>query len=180
MSDKVNEVYGKRMKLYSLSGQVAIFLITVLLCLILLSTSCGVGQKEGFAIYLADSGELLLSENEIAAYHRDNNTLELNENGIKKWNSHLTYQDIPKLADSLYSRDFILKIGRREICQGKFWSNVSSASYSGVVILDSLVKLDSSQNILWIRSDYPITGETLNPTISTELSRFFGQNNRLK
>lgn len=168
------------MKLYSLSGQVTIFLIAVLLCLILVATSCGAGQKEGFAIYLADSGELVLSENDIAAYHRDNNTLELNGNGIKKWNSHLTSQDIPKLADSLYSRDFILKIGGREICRGKFWSNVSSAGYSGVVILDSLFKLDSSQNILWIRSDYPGRGETLNPTISSELNRFFGQNNRLK
>ena len=37
---------------------------------------------KGFAIYLADSGELLLSENEIKTYHSDNRTLEMNENGI--------------------------------------------------------------------------------------------------
>jgi hypothetical protein len=180
MSVKGNEVDSRRMKLYSLSEQITISLIAVLFCSILVSTSCSTGQKEGFAIYLADSGELLLSENEIAAYHGDNSTLELNENGIKKWNSHLTSQDIPKLEDSLYSRDFILKIEGREICRGKFWSNVSSASYSGVVILDSLFKLDSGRNILWIRSDYPGRSEVLNPAISSELNRFFEKNNRLK
>jgi hypothetical protein len=167
-------------KLHYLSKQKALFLMAVLLLSILLSTSCSIGQKEDFAIYLADSGEIVLSENEIKTYHRDNNTLELNENGMKKWNSHLTYQGIPKLADSLFSREFIIKIEGKEICRGKFWSGVSSASYSGVVILDSLFKLDSSHNILWIKSDFPGRSGALDTSISSELNRFFEKHNLLR
>lgn len=135
---------------------------------------------KGFAIYLADSGELLLSENEIRTYHSDNSTLELNENGIKKWNSHLTYQNTPELADSLFSREFILKIEGKEICRGQFWSHASSASYSGIVILDSLFKLDSSHNVLSIKSDYPSMSGALDPSISSELNQFFEKHNLLR
>jgi hypothetical protein len=146
-----------------------------------LSSSCNVGQKEGFGIYLVDSGELVLSERDIKAFHSADNTFELNENGIKKWNSHLTSKTEPKLADSLFSRDFVLKIEGQEICRGKFWSMVSSASYSGVVILDALFELDSSHNIIWIQSDYPGSRMgSLDTAISSELIRFFETRNLLK
>jgi hypothetical protein len=40
-------------------------------------------QKEGFGIYLADSGELVLSDDHIKACHSIDHTLELNEDGIE-------------------------------------------------------------------------------------------------
>jgi hypothetical protein len=159
----------------------ALFLIAAVLLSIFISSSCNVVQKEGFGIYLADSGELVLSERDIKAFHRADSTFELNGNGIKKWNSYLIYQTVPKLADSLFSRDFVLKIEGQEICRGKFWSSASSASYSGVVILDALFKLDSSHNILRIESGYPGSYMgSLDATISSELIRFFERHNLLK
>lgn len=168
-------------QLYTMTKRNALFLIATMLLSILISSSCDVGQKEGFGIYLADSGELVLSERHIKAFHSVDNTLELNENGIEKWNSYLTYQTVPKLADSLFSRDFVLKIEGNEICRGKFWSLVSSASYSGVVIWDALFKLDSSHSTLRIESGYPGSYMgSLDATISSELVRFFERHNLLK
>lgn len=160
----------------------ALFLITaVLLSILIPLSSCNVGQKEGFGIYLADSGELVLSEGDIKAFNKADNTFELNENGIKRWNSYLNYRTIPKLEDSLFSRDFVMKIEGQEICRGKFWSSASSASYSGVVILDALFKLDSSHNILQIESGYPGSYMgSLDAKISSELISFFERHNLLK
>lgn len=169
------------LKLYVVTKRNTLFLIATVLMSILISSSCNVGQTEGFGIYLADSGELVLSGRDIKAFYSSDNVLELNENGIEKWNSYLTYQTIPKLADTLFSRDFVLTIEGKEICRGKFWSSASSASYSGVVILDALFKLDSSHSTLLIESGYPgsYTG-SLDATISSELISFFERHNLLK
>ncbi|HEX9896923.1 MAG TPA: hypothetical protein VGA85_04580 [Dehalococcoidales bacterium] len=142
------------------------------------TVSCGGGQEEGFAIYLADTRELMLSERHIEAYHSAENTLELNAAGIKRWNSYLVYTDIPKLNDTLFSREFIIKIEGKEICRGRFWSYASSASYSGVVIFDALFPLDAEHNLLWIRSEW--ASGALDPTISSELVSFFEKHNLLK
>lgn len=139
------------------------------------------GQKESFGIYLASSGELVFSEAHLKAFHSDDNSFELNEIGIERWNSYLTYQTVPKLEGSLFSSDFVLKIEGREICKGKLWSSVSSVSYSGIVILDALFKLDSSDSILRIESGYPGSYKSpLDVNISSELVRYFEKKNLLK
>jgi len=137
-------------------------------------------QEDNFVISLTDSGEIVLSEHEIQAYHNDDNAFILNENGIKKWNSFLTYQTVPKLADSLFSREFVLKIEGQEICKGEFWSYASSTSFSGVVILDSLFKLDTEHNILWIKSFSMNSNTSLDAAISSELISFFEKRNLQK
>jgi hypothetical protein len=167
------------MKVYYSNVLKAFLLMAVLFFSTLTTASCNIGQKEGFVIYLTESGEIILTENEIEMYDSDENALELNENGIKKWNAHLTYQDVPRLADSLFSREFVLEIEGKNICRGAFWSGASSTSYSGVVILDSLFKLDSSHNTLWIKSGYP-NNRGLELSISSELYRFFEIHNLLK
>ena len=137
-------------------------------------------QEDNFVISLTDSGEIVLSEHEIQAYHNDDNAFILNENGIKKWNSFLTYQTVPKLADSLFSREFVLKIEGQEICKGEFWSYASSTFYSGVVILDSLFKLDTEHNTLWIKSFSMNSNTSLDAAISSELISFFEKRNLQK
>ncbi|HEY96956.1 MAG TPA: hypothetical protein G4O16_02095 [Dehalococcoidia bacterium] len=67
----------------------------------------------------------------------------------------MTYSDIPKLKDTLVSQNFVLNINGEEIYRGKFYSMVISASYSGVVILDALIKLDKTHNIIIIQNGYP-------------------------
>jgi len=157
-----------------------LLIINVLFLSVLILSSYNSGQEDNFIISLTDSGEIVLSEHEIQAYHSDDDAFILNENGIKKWNSFLTYQTIPKLADSLFSREFVLKIEGQEICKGKFWSFASSTSYSGVVILDSLFKLDTEHNTLWIKSFSMSSNTSLDTAISSELISFFEKRNLQK
>ena len=121
-----------------------------------------------------------MSERHIQAYRRgvhfyeddtDTHVIELNEEGIEKWNSYMAYESIPKLSETLYQRDFVLKIEGEEIYRGKFYSMVSSMSYGGVVILDALVELDNDHNYIRIDYGYPTpsfaTGE--DPRNSSEI-----------
>ena len=133
----------------------ALLITTVLIAVFTGSTSCNVGNETGFGIYLLDSGEQVLSEQHIKVYYGDNHTIELNEQGIKQWNSFIDYETIPKLQTTLYSRDFVLKIKGKEIYQGKFYSMVSSASYSGIVIMDAIITLGDSSNTIRIEFGYP-------------------------
>ncbi len=154
------------------------FLLILLTSLFLIvSLSCNSDQV-GLGIYLVDTGELVLSDNEIQTYHSDDSSLELNPDGIEKWNSYLASVKEPKLSDSLFAREFVLKIEGREICRGKFWSFVSSTSCPEIVILDSLFPLNADHNILWIKGGYPATEDSLDTTISSELTRFFNQRNK--
>ena len=137
-----------------ISKKTSLLLITTCILLLCGLLACGHGDEPGFGIYLVDSGELVLSENHIKVYHGDSHTIELNEAGIEKWNSYLTYDSIPKLKESLYSRDFVLKVEGKEMYQGKFYSMVSSASYPGVVILDALIKLEGERNTIRIEYGY--------------------------
>jgi hypothetical protein len=90
----------------------------------------------------------------------------------------LKYKDLPKLDDTLFSREFIIKIEGKEICRGRFWSGASSNRYSGITILDSLFKLDvDKNNTLHITLDYSAGGilSTSYPAIQSELVNFFGK-----
>ena len=151
--------------------------------------SCDSGEEPCFGIYLVDSRELVLSEHHIKAYRRDTqfygddtHVIELNEEGIQKWNSYMTWETIPKQADSLHSRDFVLKVEGKEIYQGKFYSGVSSASYPGVVIMDAVIELDNDHNTIRIEFGYPgsgfATGE--DPRNSPEVIDFFEKQGLLK
>ncbi|KTB47771.1 hypothetical protein [Dehalogenimonas alkenigignens] len=149
-------------------------LFTLAVCFLLLltvATGCAGTPEKRFQIILTDTGETVLSESDIAAYLGDG-TLELNQRGIDKWNSFLTHRDIPELAKTLHNREFVIKINDKEICHGKFWSMVSSASVNGVVILDSLLKLDAQNDTLQILSTYPAR-DPLQPAIGAALEEFF-------
>jgi hypothetical protein len=136
--------------------------------------------QKGFGIYLADTGKRLLSENEIKNYDAVNYTFELNEGGIQKWNSYQTYEDIPKLAESLFNKDFIIRIEGQEICRGKFWSGLSSSSYNGIIITEALFKLNENHNTIQVRADYPGTNTPANPEINRALTAYFKSLNLLK
>lgn len=148
-------------------------------------------EEPGFGIYLVDSGELVLSEQHIKAYYRnvhlteakeDTHAVELNQAGIEKWNSYMTYETIPKLKDTLFGRDFILKIAGKEIYRGKFYSWASSASYDGVVILDALLKLNEENNEILILYGYPwpLSDSEKDPRNSPEVINFLDKQDLLK
>ena len=130
-------------------------LLIIILFSILVSLSACISNGEvKFGIYLVENGELVLSEHHIEKYHWDTHTIILNDEGIEKWNSFITYKDIPKLADTLYNKDFILRVKGNEIYNGKFYSMLSSSSYDGVVILDAIMKLDGERNNIRINFGY--------------------------
>ena len=150
------------------------FLVAVLLVLGMLAPSACTKSDSDFGLYLADSGEQVLGLEDIQAYHSLDSSLELTPQGIEKWNSFQTSTDIPKLAQSLYQRDFIIKIDGNELCRGKFYSMVSSASYNGIVIMDSIVKLDSTHNSLRIEFGYVQTVPAAEKDrIATALDSYF-------
>ncbi len=122
-----------------------------------------------FALVLVDTGEVLLTENDISAYYSDNQTFTLNDRGIEKWNAHMTYPGIPKLADTLYQREFVITVDGKEVCRGKFWSGVSSQSIDGIVIMDALFRLSSDRNVIWIKSEYPGGSRGLDSSINSAL-----------
>ena len=157
-----------------------IFGIIVALTLLSGIISCSLERKEDFGIYLADSGELVLSEKHVQAYHTDDTSIELNASGIKKWNSYMTYPDIPKLNDTLFNREFVIKIEGREICRGKFWSWASSTLVSGITITETLFKLNAEHNLLWIRAMYPGAAGGLDASTSSELENYFEKISKLR
>lgn len=147
---------------------------SLLLLLLTLTISAGIlscalnneapEEKPGFGIYLVDTGELVLSDIHIKAYRRnvhlteaeeDTHEIELNEAGIKQWNSYLTYEGIPKLKDTLYQRDFVVRVNGEDIYKGRFYSMLSSMSYDGVVIMDTVTKLNEEHKMIYICYGYP-------------------------
>jgi hypothetical protein len=155
-----------------------LFAVLVSVFVLIQSIACSLLKEGNFAIVLTGTGETVLTELDVAAYHTDG-TLDLNQRGIENWNSHRSVQDPPKLADSLYNKEFIIKIDGKEVCRGKFWSNVSSASVDGFVILDSLFKLDDNNHSIQIQSTYPGRGPLPDP-LGSELAAFFGNHHLLK
>ena len=110
-----------------------------------------------FGIYLADTGELVLSDHDIKAYRQTSSTIDtigLTKRGIERWNTFQKYTGIPKLDKTLFGRDYVVKLEGEEMYRGKFYSGVSSASYAGVTILDSLFKLDNTHDTINIQFGY--------------------------
>lgn len=160
--------------------RLALLLASLFLLLLILFPSACAKSDGSFGIYLADSGEQVISLGHIKAYHSLDYSFELNAKGIEKWNSFHTYPAEPKLAQSLYKRDFILKIDNQEICRGKFYSIASSSTYDGIVILESLGKLDNDHTSIKIDFGYPFgysfpSAPSDESRISAELERFFGE-----
>ena len=140
-----------------------------------------IGGDKSIGLYLADTGELILSQDDIKAYWSNSHSIELNFGGIIRWNSYIDTTGTPKLAQSLFSREFIIKFNNTEVCRGVFYSLASSASYKGIAIIDALLPLDSAHDQLWIISDYP--NNSLGPEyagVASELAVAFAEMNLLR
>ena len=109
-------------------SKIFLFLAVILLLGTIALTGCSKKTSGDFGIYLVDSGELVLSDQYIKAYYQRDHTIQLNEKGIERWNYFQTYTGIPKLDNTLYGRDFMVRLKGEEIYTGKFYSRVSSAS----------------------------------------------------
>lgn len=121
-----------------------------------LSVSCAGASQTHFGIFLASTGELILSDAHIAAYDSAGHFLELNAAGIKRWNSYRTYRGtgVPMLNERLYHKEFVIKADDTEICRGTFNSAYSSMLFQRVTIDDMVGSPDSEFNRLWVQCSY--------------------------
>jgi hypothetical protein len=129
-------------------------------------------------ICLVDTGELVLSDQDMAAYLRATHEIVLNESGVEKWNAHVVWgsSSDPPLpgAGGLYQKEFALRIDNREIYRGHFWSALSSMSCEGIVILDALLPCDGVHSTIQIENGYPGPSPgTEDPRDNAELLNFF-------
>jgi hypothetical protein len=165
--------------------KIFLLMAAILLLSIVVLSSCTKDKTAGFGIYLVDSGELVLSDHDIKAYRQTSSTIdtiELTKRGIERWNTFQTYTGIPKLDKTLFGRDFVVKLEGEEMYRGKFYSGVSSASYAGVIILDSLFKLDNTHDTISIQLGYAAIFDPtiLDPRDNPAIISFFEKRGLLK
>ena len=164
----------------TITKKTSILLITALFLLTSLLLSCDGREDVGFGIFLVDSGELVLSEQHIKAYHKDTHEIELNEKGIEKWNSYMTYTTIPRLAEGLFGEDFLIMIEGTEAYRGRFSSMASSTILPGVMILDTLFKLDSEHNTIRIEVGFPPFSPEEDPRNNPDIFSFLEEQGLLE
>lgn len=82
-------------------------------------------SEEEFGIYLLESDELVISEQEIIYYNKTSHEIKLTDTGVEK---------IEDLQVPVNGADFVIKVEGEEIYRGAFWSPISSLSYNGFVI----------------------------------------------
>lgn len=97
----------------------------------------------GFGIYLLDTDEVVVSDEDIVSYKKSSHEIKLTEEGAKK---------IEKLSLKvpMNGTKFVIKINDRDIYRGWFWSPISSMPCSGVVI-ETFVR----NNTIKIETGYP-------------------------
>ena len=136
-------------------------------------TSCTT-QNPGFAIYLADTGEVLLKNSDIEAFLSTENAFILNDGGVKRWNSFSTSTGSANIV--LYNRDFVMKIGNEEICRGKIWSMLSSSSYEGIGLWGFIFPDGENSYIRLQEWDYGL----LDSTVRSKIVEHFSGQHKLK
>jgi hypothetical protein len=140
-----------------------------------------IGGDKTIGLYFADTGERILSQDDIKAYWNNSHSIELNFSGITRWNSYIGTSGPPTWAPTLFSREFIIKLNDTEICRGEFYSLVSSATFNGIAIIDALLSLDADHDQLYIISNYP--SMSLGPEyagVASDLSIAFAELNLLR
>lgn len=82
-------------------------------------------QPKGFGIYLSESNELVVSDEDVVWYNKTSHEIRLTAGGVEK---------IRALRVPVAGIPFVIKIDGKEIYAGSFWTSVSSLNYSGIVV----------------------------------------------
>ena len=99
---------------------------------------------KGFAIYLSENDELVISDKDFIFYNRTSHQIKINGEGIDR---------IKKME--LYHKSFVVKLNGRETYNGSFWSDIDSMPPSGVAIMDILAVQNGITDTLRIVPCYP-------------------------
>jgi hypothetical protein len=138
-------------------------------------------HRASFTISLAQTGDIILTDQDIAAYVAEGHRLVLTEEGREKWESHVerdSTQDppIPKLG-GLNGKEFILTVDGVEMYRGHFWSFAMSRMTPGVKIYDTL---DAPQGELLIGYDALENEESQDPRDRAEIIKIFEKLGKLQ
>ena len=117
-----------------------------------------------FGIYLAENGDLIISDIDILSYNKEIHEIKLTKQGVEKL----------KGLD-LYQKSFVIKLNKIEIYEGAFWSNLSSRIYEGVVILDIYLIQDGGTDSITIEPWYPpgLFKGSEDPRLNMEIFNYF-------
>jgi hypothetical protein len=145
------------------------------------SDSASAAAEPAFGIYRLDTGQLVLSDRDIAAYVGAIHEIELNKSGLAKWKSY-TADGRWHRPDGLFQKEFAVKIGAKEIYRGRFWSAISSQFCEGVVILDVAFPYGGEPGAIRIEYGYPgaLGDGTGDPRSHPEILDFFAGKGILK
>ena len=99
-------------------------------------------QRGKYSIYLAETGQLIISDEDIKYYSQQFHEIKLTPDGVSK---------IKALKVPTSGLPFKVKIGDEVVYTGAFWTALSSQSYSGIVIN----VLDIRDDIIKLEKGYP-------------------------
>jgi len=143
---------------------------------------CGVNRQpeEGFAISLAGSGEVILSDRHIAAYIPGGHRLRLSPEGIERWESFVRIEatengPVRKLGP-LTGRELVVTIRGRCVLRGRFGSRLQSTIGPGVRLLDTI---GAPTGELWFQSEV-LPGDSAGPSLDlAPLESYFRDRDKL-
>ncbi len=87
-----------------------------------------------FEISVPETGDILISEGDVISYDDITHTFKLTDDAVKRLESLNGTQGL----GNLYQKEFIVKLNDKELYRGKFWSNLSSLTPSGVFMSDPM------------------------------------------
>jgi hypothetical protein len=138
-------------------------------------------NEETITITLAETGDIILSDQHISLYVLDGHRLVLTKEGVERWESFVQRDSshvppIPKIG-GLNGKEFVLAIGDAEIYRGYFWSMAMSLMKTGVKIYDTL---GAPYGELWIGFDQLYETTVSDPRNSPEITKYFEERDRLE
>lgn len=137
----------------------ALTLLTGVGCKQVQKQSTSVSTKNpDFGIYLVKNNQLLISQDDVVSYNPDTYTFKLTDEAVKRLDSYSVYGEnrTPKMDNGLYQQEFSMMLNDTVLYAGVFWSNVSSLSHEGLVLLDSTMFPTTKE--LTIAASYPVGG----------------------
>ncbi len=138
-----------RLRQFSWSFAIFLFLASVV--------GCPPDANRYFAIHLAASDSVLITDEDITSYEASTQTFILTMSAAARLQS---YQTGSQIYSGLYQQAFVVKLRGEEIYRGKFWSNISSLSEDGIVMID-VVTIGPTNNKLIVACSYP--SEAISP-----------------
>ncbi len=135
-------------------------IVSCLLCLLILMSSCAAPKGEGFAVYLTKD-EVLPSQME------DFRHIEITDEPVFSVKDIISYDALTheiKLTDAVYTRviqldipmngkSFLVCVDKTPLYWGAFWVHLSSLSFNGVTIIKPLTI--SETKVIKIDLGYP-------------------------